>query len=105
MQFGRRKVDAATIGVGVFVFEAVGAGADDALQDDALFEVEFGEDGVLLRHAGDLEIAERDEFGAFEGGFEVVGKADVVGVVMVDGRSSDDADDAGGMERAAICSR
>lgn len=102
VEFGGREVDAAAVGVGVGMLETVGAGTDDALEDDVLLEVVLGEGGILLGHAAVLEVAEGHEFDAFEGGFEAVGETNAVGVLVVDGGGGDDADDAGGMERAAV---
>ena len=93
-----REVDAAAVGVGVGMVEAVGAGADDALEDDEGAHV-WGGGG---RGVWVLEFVEGGEFIAAEGGFEAVGEADAVGVEVVGGGGGDDADGTRGVDGPAV---
>ena len=97
MQVGRRQVDAAAVGVGGVVVEAVGARADDAPEDDVLRVVVLGDRDVGRCPGVALVVLEDDEVAAIERGLVAVGEADAVGVVGVDRGGDDYADRAGGV--------
>lgn len=89
---GRGQVEAAAIDVGIFVVETVGGGAGDGTVDD-VGEEAFGSGAV-----GDFGIGlfEDGQFVAVEGGFGIVGEADLVLGVGRGGGVGDKADAAGG---------
>jgi hypothetical protein len=99
---GRRKIDAAGVGVGRFGVEPISARADDGAKNDMLGQVMVVEGGMVGIRGGVLVLAEGDDVRPRQVGFEAVGKADGVSVQMVGGRGGDDADDAGGMDRTAM---
>lgn len=97
MQVGGWQVDASAIGVGVFVVESVGAGADDDAIDDVIFEVAIGEWGD---QSFGLELFTNAKFVAFERDNDACRELDLVGVVAVGGDLGDGADAAfGGLSR------
>jgi hypothetical protein len=97
---GRRKIDAAAIGGGVGIVQAIGAGADDAAVDDEFEKVmrrsaEKGKKGLRALLA-------RFERAAGEKGDGAIGETDTVLAGGTGGSFDDDGDCTGFMKQCTF---
>src|SRR5690606_24385610 len=92
VQLGRREVDAAEVGVGAGLVEAVGAGAYDDAEDDAVVEVVLGHGVEGVGEVLASRLAPHGELLAPQARLPAVGEADAVGVAVVAGGADDDGD-------------